>query len=257
MTKQDLQKLINVSVKAAIKEMKPLIETTIRKEFHKILSEAESAPKTEAKPRKMMTEEVSSETSLMNLIDEDKESDPVRAGVNEKIFAGKKPFEDEKNPFANVLNQTAKEVTNREGIYSNPHKMAATGGSDQVKVNLASGQPVVENVQPTEDYVPSSKPPPSKEAMAAKMGYGDMEKIGGGEGIPGMEIKPKSTAKRIIAEDPIPASSEPLTEVELPTQNPDGQPINYSKVPMDLVQNMMKDYRGLMKKTEQKVNRPV
>jgi hypothetical protein len=50
--------------------------------------------------------------------------------------------------------------------------------------------------------------------------------------------------------------SAPLNEVELPTTNADGKPINYANVPMDLVQNMMKNYSGLLKKVETKVNRP-
>ena len=229
MTKQELQKIVYLSVKKVFKEeVKPLIEFTIKKEFNKILSEAETTPKPQ---RTIMTEEtMPAGTSLVGLMNEETEADPARAEVSKKIF-------NDKNPFASVLNQTANDVTNRAGIYSNPNKYAAAGDQVKMKLNndgLATTAPI-DAQMPTQTY--------NRSEMAAKMGYGDMPKIG---------IDNK--VKNIIAKDPTP--SAPLNEVELPATNADGKPINYANVPQDIIKNMMKNYSGLLKKVESKVMRP-
>ena len=137
------------------------------------------------------------------------------------------------------LNQTANDVTNRAGIYSNPNKYAAAGDQVKMKLNndgLATTAPI-DAQMPTQPY--------NRSEMAAKMGYGDM--------IPNTK---DNKVRKILAKEPT-TEATPLTEVELPATNADGKPINYANVPMDLVKNMMKDYSGLMKKVDSKVNRPV
>jgi len=222
MTKKELQAMMIVAVRKVFKEdIKPLIETTIRKEFYKILSEAE-----ETKPKKGILVE-DDNTSLMSLLDEP-ENDSARAHVTKKIFNGK-------TPFADVLNQTADEFRNKSGVYANPSK--EVGSQVKMKLNndgLATTAPI-DAQMPTQTY--------NRSEMAAKMGYGDMPKIG---------IDNK--VKNIIAKDPTP--SAPLNEVELPATNADGKPINYANVPQDIVKNMMKNYSGLLKKVESKVMRP-
>jgi hypothetical protein len=243
MTKKELQEMITIAVRTVVrKEIKPLIEATIKKEFNKILDEADSGkpPKTKT----LMTDNTMPQgKSLMTLIEEDKEDDSTRAEINERIFKGKTPFK-EKNPFSEVLNQTATEVETRTGIYSNPMKQTPT--STQKKVVL--DQPMVESVAPDTPVTEEKPPPPSRESLAAAIGYGDM--------------KPKSSGlKKILAEDQTSASDSPANEIELPTMSAGGdggqpKPIDYSKVPTSLVKNMMKDYSGLLKEVESKVKRP-
>ena len=216
--------MITVAVRKVVKEeIKPLIEMTIKREFHKILDEAETA-----KPKKeMMVEEYLPETSLMNLVEQDQETDEARSEINERIFKGK-------NPFADVLNQTADDVKNRSGIYANPLKQ---DGKTQKKIVINQPAPIQ---MVTEGAV--ATPRPSRKQLAAQMGYGDMEKIGVVDNIP--------TVK----------STQPV-EVELPTMSAGGEggapkPIDYNNVPAKLVQNMMKDYSPLLKKVDSKVHRP-
>ena len=224
MTKKELQEIITIAIRTVVqKEIKPLIEATIRKEFYKILNEAETA----AKPKRTIIVEDDDNTSLLSLIEEDIDSDPARAQINEKIFKGK-------TPFADVLNQTADAVKNRTGIYANPLKQ--TGSQVKMKLNndgLATTAPIDAQMS-TRTY--------NRSEMAAKIGYGDMPKIG-----------VDNKVKNIIAKDP---TSAPLNEIELPTTNADGKPINYANVPQDIVKNMMKNYSGLLKKVESKVMRP-
>jgi hypothetical protein len=224
MTKKQLQEMITVAVRKVVKEeIKPLLEATIKKEFFKILSEAETA-----KPKKeMMVEEYLPETSLMNLVEQDQETDEARSEINERIFKGK-------NPFADVLNQTADDVKNRSGIYANPLKQ---DGKTQKKMVI--NQPVPTQMV-NEGAV--ATPRPTREQLAAQIGYGDMNKIGVSNNIPTVE------------------STQPV-EVELPAMSAGGEggapkPIDYNNVPVELVQNMMKNYSGLMKKVETKVRRP-
>lgn len=244
MTKKELQTMITAAVRKVVKEeIKPLIETTIKREFHKILDEAESA-----KPSKtLMVDNVEPQgTSLISLI-EDGESDSARAEINERIFKGKIPFE-EKNPFADVLNQTANEVESKTGIYSNPLKQ--TGEQKKVVLN----QPMVESASP--GVVEGT--PLRKDLVI----MGDIEKIGIVEGMPGIEgtIKPKSNVlQKIVAKEP--RTGEESNVVELPTMSAGGEggapkPINYDNVPIKLVKNMMKNYSGLLKKVDTKVRRP-
>jgi hypothetical protein len=232
MTKQELQKMVYLSVKKVFKdEIKPLIEVTIKKEFNKILNDAETAKS----QKNIIVEEKISESSLMNLINEDKEIDSARSEVNERIFKGK-------NPFADVLNQTANDVKNREGVYANPLKQGGAGTQKKVIVNQSA------TAQPTEMVSEATNTSmPSREQLAAKMGYGNIEKIGTPDDKPGIE-KPVQSAQPV--------------EIELPEMSAGGEggapiPIDYNKVPMNLVQNMMKDYRGVMEKVEEKVKRPV
>ena len=227
-------------------EIKPLIEATIRTEFNKILDEAETA-----KPTKtlMVDSAIPQRTSLMKLVDEEEEEDSIRAGINDRIFKGKTLFTEEKTPFAGILNQTVKEVETQTGIYANPLKQ----GGGQIKVTLPSSPPMVENTTPNATKTLSRKD------LMAKMGLEDIGKIGGNvEGMPGAEGKTKNVLHKIVAQDSTPTQ---LTEVELPMMSAGGEdgapkPINYNNVPMELVQNMMKDYRGLLKKVDLKVHRP-
>ena len=243
MTKKQLQEMIITAVRKVVKEeIKPLIEMTIKREFHKILDDAESAKN----PKTLMVDNTAPQsTSLRNLIEEDKESDPARAEINERIFKGKTPFE-EKNPFAEVLNQTATEVETRTGIYSNPMKQTSNDGQKKVVLNQPMIESVVGKNQSREDLVI----------------MGDIEKIGSVNGMPGIEesVKPKSNIlKKSVAKD-LTEVSQPI-EVELPTMSAGGgdgapKPIDYSKVPVKLVKNMMKNYSGLLKKVDTKVRRP-
>lgn len=243
MTKQELQKMIYLSVKNVInKEIKPLIETTIRKEFYRILNAAESAKKP-----KIVEED---KMSLINMIEDDEEADPTRLEVNEKIFQGKTLFKEDNTRFADVLNQTANEVENKTGIYSNS-KMQNSSMTNQVKVNL--NQPNKNTIKG--DTSDNGKSMNLRENFAAKLGYENVEKVGSVENIPGTETKKSKVLEKISKERPI------KTEIELPTMSAGGEggkpkPIDYSKVPATMVQNMMKNYSSLMKKVESKVSRP-
>ena len=237
MTKKDLQKMIYLSIKSVVnKEIKPLIERTIKKEFYKILNEADTAKKS-----KVISE---NKMSLNSIIEQDDVNDLARAEVNKKIFKGKTLFK-ENALFADVLNQTANEVRNNR---FNRQNFSEDG---QVTVNFNAS----ENGNSEKDISTSNF---SKEDFAAKLGYGDMEKIGGKVDIPNIKTKKKPKILENISRENF--VEKPIS-VKLPTMSAGGEggapkPIDYSKVPATMVKNMMKNYSTLMKKVDSKVNRP-
>jgi len=120
--------------------------------------------------------------------------------------------------FADILNQTATEVSTGQTLTS-----PGTGGQREIVLNESQPEKAFDSAKLTE-----------------QLGYGDgFTKVGAGSRIPGTEARSKGS----------------LDKVSLPTTNPNGSPIDFSKVPVDIVKNMMRDYSGLLKKTDQKVSR--
>ena len=98
------------------------------------------------------------------------------------------------------------------------------GGQSLTAPSINTQQEIVLDNTSTEKVFDRTK-------LAEQLGYGDdLGKVGAGVKVPG-------------------------TVVSLPTTTPDGAPINFNKVPEKIVKNMMKDYSGLLKKTEQKVKK--
>jgi len=213
MTKKELQKMISESVRnTIIKEIKPLIKRTIREEFYKIIEEAGSQ------------EEKEDDLSMVNLLEQNVEEDETRQQVQEKIFKSGGRFD-------NILNQTANQ-------YSGRSISKDTGLNEQKEFVLNT-----DSINMNQEI--------DRGDLAAKMGYGDgFKKVGGTVKAPGTENKKPSPLSQIVNKTQ--RKPDQPVKVSLPTKNADGRPINFDKVPVDIVQNMMKDYSGILKKMEGK-----
>ena len=124
-----------------------------------------------------------------------------------------------KGPFADILNETA------EQYYDNDD--APTGkvlGQREFVLNTNSMKGTTSTAKSKANSFERSK-------LVSQLGYGDgFDKVG---------------------RDSSRADGRPST-VALPETSPDGAPINFDKVPAQIVQNMMKDYSTLLKKVDQK-----
>jgi len=203
MTKKDLQALISESVKAVIiKEIKPLIKTTIRQEFNKILEEAGSRSES-------LQEDREDDTSLTRLL-ENQEEDETRRTVGKKIF-------NTGGQFDNILNQTAEQYSGK------PLANAAAEGLNEQKEVVLNTNTVM---------------------------YGEeLGKVGTDVKIPGVGANKMSPVKKLL-NSPAPRNPNAPVVVSLPTKNADGRPINLNNVPASIVQNMMKNYSGLLNKSK-------
>ena len=215
MTKKELTILITDAVRKVVKkELTPMIRKAIKEEFYTILNEAEES--------KQLKEEKN--YSLSNIVQDDMNDnisvDETRKQVEERIFKGE-------GKIVDVLNQTAHEV--RSGK-TKPIRQETT--NDQQSFILNSSSDKIE--KPTFD--------------ANTLGYGDgFNKVGSDAKIPSTVESKKSSVNKIIEN-----VSQKEQTVQLPTKDPDGKPINFNNVPVEIVQNMMKDYRGVLQKVEQK-----
>ncbi len=153
-------------------------------------------------------------TSLSQLLSEEGVTENV-----EPIFQGKGKIFD-------VLNQTAVESKGKGQLI--PSEVQGLNEQKEFVFNTTN----------TPASVPAGIAPINKAALAEKMGYGKMPIAGGA--TPG--------------QTPITVEAEGAPDkVQVPTTNADGKPINLNKVNPDVIQSMMRNYSGFLKKMDNKV----
>jgi len=230
LTKKVLQDMMKQAAKDAIKEVikeiRPTIKRTIREEFYKMLDEADS---NRSEPQRQIVQE-QDELSMAHILSQDVEEDEARQAVQQKIFSG--------GQFADVLNQTANQYRGRS-----IGREAAAGGAGMYGINEQK-----EFVLNTGN-VPVANQQIYRSSLIDKMGYGDgFTKVGAKASVPGVSAKPQSALSQIVGKTA--RKPDRPVSVSLPTKNADGRPINFNNVPADIVQNMMRDYSGTLKKLE-------
>lgn len=218
LTKKELQAMITEAVKVAIKEMKPTIRKTIREEFYKIVDEANDNHEIGEQP---------DDLSMTRLLEQNAEEDETRRVVEKKIFSGGK--------FSDILNQTADQYRGRS-ITKEATSGMATNDQQQFILNSDS-------VQPSQT--------PDRSRMINEIGYGDgFSKVGEDAKVPGVQKSQTSPLKQILGNTQK-KPNQPV-QVSLPTKNADGRLIDFDKVPVEVVENMVKDYRGTLKNLEKR-----
>ena len=215
MTGKELAKLIRSAVRAEIlkvvkEQVKPIVRQTIKEEFRLILEDAAKVQKPKKRTVKSDTDNLSIAT-LMNEVDETVEKEQITEQETPKLF--------KKSQFADVLNQTAREY-------------AGTSVPQDSGMGINEQKEFVLNTNNVPSPAPSpvaaaanSVPMDVRQKMVQAMGYGTMENVGENIKVPGTEVAP----------------SQPEQKVQLPTTTPDNRPIDYSKVPAEIVSNMMEE----------------
>ena len=172
-------------------------------------------------------------TSMAQLLSEEIPAEPT-----EKVFGGEGAIFD-------VLNQTADEFINK-GKSAIPQDNGINE-QKEFRFNTNNMNAKTGNITPQMDAS-------AKQKMIDKMGYGDNMANRYQESPQGQIPVEQSVSKLPVKiAQPRPSDGQPLQSVQVPTINADGKPINLDKVNPDVVQSMMRNYSGFMKKMDDKI----